>query len=244
MGAHFSSKHYRRKLTMISKVAVLCVFATLAQAAPEAQWLGHAPVAYAAPDCAHSTQDLVAKTCHPVAKEICTEETAINQKIEYEEVCEDVVSKHCGHPGHVGLIKREAEADPQHLLGHHLPYAIGHHVAPVAVPVAHHAAVTVKHECAEVTTKHCVQSPISSMCPPQSPNATSKNMLNARRSSKNSPRSPVNPSRPPLPSLPMPTMVLLMDTDTTDSSEPTTFPLLLPQLPWQKNKASLQLMIM
>merc|ERR1712203_704624 len=139
MGAHFSSKHYRRKLTMISKVAVLCVFATLAQAAPEAQWLGHAPVAYAAPDCAHSTQDLVAKSCHPVAKEVCTEEVAINQKIEYEEVCEDVVSKHCGHPGHVGLIKREA----------------------VAVPVAHHAAVTVKHECAEVTTKHCVQSPIS-----------------------------------------------------------------------------------
>merc|ERR1712176_531325 len=122
MGAHFSSKHYRRKLTMISKVAVLCVFATLAQAAPEAQWLGHAPVAYAAPDCAHSTQDLVAKSCHPVAKEVCTEEVAINQKIEYEEVCEDVVSKHCGHPGHVGLIK---------------------------------------HECAEVTTKHCVQSPIS-----------------------------------------------------------------------------------
>merc|ERR1712001_14529 len=162
MGAHFSSKHYRRKLTMISKVAVLCLLATLAQAAPEAQWLGHhAPLAYAAPDCAHSTQDLVAKTCHPVAKEICTEETAINQKIEYEEVCEDVVSKHCGHPGHVGLIKREAEADPQHLLGHHLPYAIGHHVAPVAVPVAHHADVTVKHECAEVTTKHCVQSPIS-----------------------------------------------------------------------------------
>merc|ERR1712193_294783 len=153
MGAHFSSKHYRRKLTMISKVAVLCVFATLAQAAPEAQWLGHAPVAYAAPDCAHSTQDLVAKSCHPVAKEACTEEVAINQKIEYEEVCEDVVSKHCGHPGHVGLIKREAEADPQHLLGHHLPYAIGHHVAPVAVPVAHHAAVTVKHECAEVVEK-------------------------------------------------------------------------------------------
>merc|ERR1712113_1237964 len=141
MGAHFSSKHYRRKLTMISKVAVLCVFATLAQAAPEAQWLGHAPVAYAAPDCAHSTQDLVAKSCHPVAKEVCSEEVA---------------SKHCGHPVHVGLIKREAEADPQHLLGHHLPYAIGHHVAPVAVPVAHHAAVTVKHECAEVTTKHCV----------------------------------------------------------------------------------------
>merc|ERR1712140_4967 len=152
MGAHFSSKHYRRKLTMISKVAVLCVFATLAQAAPEAQWLGHAPVAYAAPDCAHSTQDLVAKSCHPVAKEVCTEEVAINQKIEYEEVCEDVVSKHCGHPGHVGLIKREAEADPQHLFGAHLPYAIGHHVAPVAHPIAHHAAVT---------AKHCVQSPIS-----------------------------------------------------------------------------------
>merc|ERR1712150_298591 len=131
MGAHFSSKHYRRKLTMISKVVILCVVATLAQAAPEAQWLGgvHAPLAYAAPDCAHTTQDLV--------------------------------SKHCGHPGHVGLIKREAEADPQHLFGAHLPYAIGHHVAPVAHPIAHHAAVTVKHECAEVTTKHCVQSPIS-----------------------------------------------------------------------------------
>merc|ERR1712001_801344 len=231
MGAHFSSKHYRRKLTMISKVAVLCLLATLAQAAPEAQWLGHhAPLAYAAPDCAHSTQDLVAKSCHPVAKEVCTEETAINQKIEYEEVCEDVVSKHCGHPGHVGLIKREAEADPQHLLGHHLPYAIGHHVAPVAVPVAHHAAVTVKHECAEVTTKHCVQSP----------NATSKRRLNAKRLLKNSPRSPVNPSRPPLPSLlPMPTGDMDMD-----SPSHTTSPLLLPQLPSQKNKASLQLMIM
>merc|ERR1712021_22521 len=155
MGAHFSSKHYRRKLTMISKVAILCVVATLAQAAPEAQWLGgvHAPLAYAAPDCAHTTQDLVAKTCSPVAKEICTEEIAINQKIEYEEVCEDVVSKHCGHPGHVGLIKREAEADPQHLFGAHLPYAIGHHVAPVAHPIAHHAAVTVKLECAEVIEK-------------------------------------------------------------------------------------------
>merc|ERR1712110_1053026 len=215
MGAHFSSQHYRRKLTMISKVAVLCLLATLAQAAPEAQWLGHhAPLAYAAPDCAHSTQDLVAKSCHPVAKEVCTEEVAINQKIEYEEVCEDVVSKHCGHPGHVGLIKREAEADPQHLLGHHLPYAIGHHVAPVAVPVAHHAAVTVKHECAEVTTKHCAQSP----------NATSKRRLNAKRLLKNSPRSPVNPSRPPLPSLlPMPTGDMDMA-----SPSPTTSPLLLP----------------
>merc|ERR1712113_229908 len=81
MGAHFSSKHYRRKLTMISKVAVLCVFATLAQAAPEAQWLGHAPVAYAAPDCAHSTQDLVAKSCHPVAKEVCTEEVLSTKKL-------------------------------------------------------------------------------------------------------------------------------------------------------------------
>merc|ERR1711890_159527 len=155
MGAHFSSKHYRRKLTMISKVAVLCLLATLAQAAPEAQWLGHhAPLAYAAPDCAHSTQDLVAKSCHPVAKEVCTEETAINQKIEYEEVCEDVVSKHCGHPGHVGLIKREAEADPQHLLGHHLPYAIGHHVAPVDVPTPITKCHVEEHvECEEVVEK-------------------------------------------------------------------------------------------
>merc|ERR1711974_315336 len=67
MGAHFSSKHYRRKLTMISKVAVLCLLATLAQAAPEAQW-AHAPLAYAAPDCAHSTQDLVAKFATPWPK--------------------------------------------------------------------------------------------------------------------------------------------------------------------------------
>merc|ERR1712183_353128 len=88
--------------------------------------------------------------------------------------------------------------------------------------------------------------PSPSMCLPQSPNATSKSMLNARRSLKNSPKSPVNPSRPPsLSLLPMPIMVLVMvmDLDTTDSSD-TSFPLLLPQLPWQKNKASLQLMIM
>merc|ERR1712214_268951 len=81
MGAHFSSKHYRRKLTMISKVAVLCVIATLAQAAPEAQWLGHAPVAYAAPDCAHSTQDLVAKSCHPWPKKSVPKKSLSTKKL-------------------------------------------------------------------------------------------------------------------------------------------------------------------
>merc|ERR1711935_764139 len=94
--------------------------------------------------------------------------------------------------------------------------------------------------------------PSLSMFLPQSPNATSKSMLNAQRSLKNSPRSPVNPSRPPsLSPLPMPIMVSVMvmdmdsvmDSDTTDSLD--TFPLLPPQLPLsQKNKASLQLMIM
>merc|ERR1719507_137615 len=88
--------------------------------------------------------------------------------------------------------------------------------------------------------------PSLSMFLPQSPNATSKSMLNAQRSLKNSPRSPVNPSRPPsLSPLPMPIMVsvMVMDSDTTDSLD--TFPLLPPQLPLsQKNKASLQLMIM
>merc|ERR1712109_108485 len=82
--------------------------------------------------------------------------------------------------------------------------------------------------------------PSLSMCLPQSPNATSKRRLNAKRLLKNSPRSPVNPSRPPLPSLlPMPTGDMDMD-----SPSHTTSPLLLPQLPSQKNKASLQLMIM
>merc|ERR1712111_228028 len=55
--------------------------------------------------------------------------------------------------------KREAEADPQVLLGGVHPYAA--HIAPVAAPVVQPAVTTIKHACQEVTTKHCVDVPVT-----------------------------------------------------------------------------------
>ena len=71
-----------------------------------------------------------------------------------------IISRHCSYFGHVDLIKHEAEVDPQHLLRHHLSNASCHLVALMAVPVAPHAAVTVKHECTEVTTKYGILTPL------------------------------------------------------------------------------------
>ena len=79
---------------------------------------------------------LVTQKCVPTTENVCTKETVETEEIEYEKVCQDVVSKICDAPAAVGYIgKREAEAetDPQYV-----GYA-AHAVAPVAATAVAHS---------------------------------------------------------------------------------------------------------
>ena len=152
--------------------AVSCLLA-LAGAAPapeaeaDAQFLAAAPYHAVATNCKTETDILVTQKCTPSTENICTKSTVETEEIEYEKVCQDVVSTICDAPalGYHAIGKREAdaEADPQFFGG----YA-AHHVAPVA-PVAHAVAhsvqATVKHACREVTTEHCVDNPKVKLVP-------------------------------------------------------------------------------
>merc|ERR1711915_193354 len=139
--------------------AISCLLALAGAApAPEAeadpQFLAAAPYHAVASNCKTEVDVLVTQKCLPTTENVCTKETV---EIEYEKVCQDVVSKICDAPAAVGYIgKREAdaEADPQYF-----GYA-AHAVAPVAATaVAHSVQATVKHACREVTTEHCVDNP-------------------------------------------------------------------------------------
>merc|ERR1712036_7128 len=107
------------------------------------------------PNCKTEVDVLVTQQCTPSTENVCTKSTVDTEEIEYEKVCQDVVSKICDGPvlGYHGLGKREAdaEADPQFYAG----YA-AHAIAPA---VAHTVEATVKHACREVTTEHCVDNP-------------------------------------------------------------------------------------
>ena len=74
--------------------------------------------------------------CVPTTENVCTKETVETEEIEYEKVCQDVVSKICDAPAAVGYIGRreaEAETDPQYV-----GYA-AHAVAPVAATAVAHS---------------------------------------------------------------------------------------------------------
>merc|ERR1711915_710192 len=131
--------------------AISCLLA-LAGAAPapdaeaDPQFLAAAPyAAVAAPNCKTEVDVLVTQKCTPATENVCTKATVDTEEIEYEKVCQDVVSKICDGPvlGYHGLGKREAdaEADPQFYAG----YA-AHAIAPA---VAHTVEATVKHACRE-----------------------------------------------------------------------------------------------
>merc|ERR1712083_624901 len=138
--------------------AISCLLALAGAApAPEAeadpQFLAAAPYHAVAPNCKTEVDVLVTQKCVPTTENVCTKETVETEEIEYEKVCQDVVSKICDAPAAVGYIgKREAEAE-------YFGYA-AHAVAPVAATaVAHSVQATVKHACREVTTEHCVDNP-------------------------------------------------------------------------------------
>merc|ERR1712228_823595 len=134
--------------------AISCLLA-LAGAAPppeaeaDPQFLAAAPYHAVASNCKTEVDVLVTQKCLPTTENVCTKETVETEEIEYEKVCQDVVSKICDAPaavGYIGKREAEAEADPQYF-----GYA--------APAVAHSVQATVKHACREVTTEHCVDNP-------------------------------------------------------------------------------------
>merc|ERR1719392_640514 len=143
-----------------------------ADAEADAQFLGYAghAVAAPAPNCVTEDVILVTQVCTPAAEEVCSTETVATQEIEYEKKCTEIVDTLCDAPvahavAHYG--KREAEADADadadaqyFAYGRPAAYAAAP-VAPVAapLPVAHAVTETVKHACREVTTEHCVDNP-------------------------------------------------------------------------------------
>merc|ERR1712079_551219 len=170
------------QFNMNTKVFALACMAALAGAAPaadadaeaDAQFLGYAGLAVAAPapNCVTEDVILVTQVCTPAAEEVCSTETVATQEI-VDTLCDaPVAAPVAAH--YIGKREAEAdaEADPQYFahavapLAHHAvaaPVAVAHAVAPAPLPVAHAVAhsvtETVKHACREVTTEHCVDNP-------------------------------------------------------------------------------------
>lgn len=183
---HFSSKYHRGKYrhdfqgnfhcfkfytslycdaSLFLKVAIFCLLAVSVSAAPKAD--PQVPIAplpaeftHLAPNCVTEYDEIEVQSCTPRAETVCNTIDVVNQKITYEKRCKEVTSRHCptvSTPvGATVLLKKreaeaEAEADPQFFWGGH-PYA-----APVV-----HAPVTqvIRHACQEVTSEHCVDTPV------------------------------------------------------------------------------------
>merc|ERR1712088_778604 len=107
-------------LTMISKVAVFCLLATVAHSAPSPDPQIPVGLPVAPSNCVTEYDDIEVQSCAPAPERVCETKTIIHQRITYEQRCKDVTSKHCGG-GPVVLKKREAEADPQFWGGYGLP---------------------------------------------------------------------------------------------------------------------------
>merc|ERR1712121_447272 len=88
------------------------------------------------PNCKVEFEEIETQECTPRANRVCDTKELKHEGVEYKQVCKDVVSKHCG-------------------VGPAVP-----HLLAAAHPVPAAATVTtIKHECQEVTSKHCVDTP-------------------------------------------------------------------------------------
>merc|ERR1712223_824070 len=136
MGLSLQLEFTSWEVVMIAKVALLCLLASVAQAAPKPDadpFYGAVPYGINPPVCNVETEDFELQNCVPTAETMCNTVTS--------NVCPGGVA-----PGVLPVIKKR-EADPQFFHA-----GIPHHVAPVAAATA---TVTVKHACHEVATEHC-----------------------------------------------------------------------------------------
>jgi len=159
MGLQLESSSWEvfSKLVIMYKLFAVSCLAAAALAAPNPDpqvLVGAAPVAgpavvapALAPNCKIAYEAIPTQSCTPRAENVCKTHEIEHQGVEYEKVCKEVTSRHCGAPGSF-LYKREAEAeaDPQFYAGVH-PYHV-----PAAV-------ATVKQGCHETVSEHCVDSP-------------------------------------------------------------------------------------
>merc|ERR1711963_604226 len=99
---------------------------------------------------------LEVQSCAPRTENVCVTNDVVSEEITYEKRCKEVVSKTCSPI----IVKRsadaepEAEADPQYY--HHFGYAAPHVVALPEIKTK-----TIETPCAEHTTEHCVDVPIT-----------------------------------------------------------------------------------
>merc|ERR1712001_547061 len=83
-------------LTMISKVAVFCLLATVAHSAPSPDPQIPVGLPVAPSNCVTEYDDIEVQSCAPAPERVCETKTIIHQRITYEQRCKDVTSKHCG----------------------------------------------------------------------------------------------------------------------------------------------------
>merc|ERR1712036_147101 len=145
MGLSLQLEFTSWEVVMIAKVALFCLLASAARAAPKPEADPH----YGFGGYGHL----------PINPPICNTADVASEEITYEKRCKTVTSNVCpggiGAPGVIPAVIKKREADPQFLA-----HGIAHHV-PVAAPIAPATAtVTVKHACHEVATEHCADVPI------------------------------------------------------------------------------------
>merc|ERR1711935_580657 len=171
MGASFQLEFYSWEQIMIAKITLVSMLAAVALARPEADpqfyhhGYHHGVVGHVHPTCEHGVDTLGVQTCAPRVEKFCVTEDVVSEEITYEKRCKDVVSKTCSPI----IVKRsaeaepeaEAEADPQYGYGyggygHHYGYA-----APVTYTLPELKTKTIETPCAEHTSEHCVDVPIT-----------------------------------------------------------------------------------
>merc|ERR1712020_430672 len=82
-------------LTMISKVAVFCLLATVAHSAPSPDPQIPVGLPVAPSNCVTEYDDIEVQSCAPAPERVCETKTIIHQRITYEQRCKEVTSKHC-----------------------------------------------------------------------------------------------------------------------------------------------------
>merc|ERR1719464_2661813 len=140
---------------MIAKITLVSMLAAVAFARPEADpyFYHHGVVGRVHPTCEHGVDTLEVQTCAPRVDQVCVEEDVMSEEITYEKRCKEVVSKTCAPV----IVKRSAEAEPEadpQYFGY--PYA-----APVTYALPEIKTKTIETPCAEHTTEHCVDVPIT-----------------------------------------------------------------------------------
>merc|ERR1712021_284576 len=141
----------------MGKITLVSMLAAVALARPEADpqfyhhGYHHGVVGHVHPTCEHGVDTLEVQTCAPRVEKFCVTKDVVS------ETCSPVIVKRSAE----AEPEAEAEADPQYGYGyggygHHYGYA-----APVTYTLPELKTKTIETPCAEHTSEHCVDVPIT-----------------------------------------------------------------------------------